>query len=167
NIFFDISDTNFIIPGTDCIYAISPSLTTVSSSGSTNNIAITKSGSGSGCRWNAVSNAAWMTILSGSGKGSGTVTYSVLSNQSGGARTGTISVAGQTHTVTQNADGTCSFSLNPSSASFGVDGGMGSTAITTSANCNWTGISNVPWMTIASGSGGRSSGTVLYAVTPN
>ena len=55
----------------------------------------------SGCTWTATSNASWLTITSGaSGTGSGDVTYSVAAN-SGGVRTGTLTIADQTLTVTQ------------------------------------------------------------------
>jgi hypothetical protein len=52
-----------------------------------------------GCAWTAVSNAGWITIASGqSGNGNATVTYAVSANR---ARTGTMSIAGQTFTVKQ------------------------------------------------------------------
>jgi photosystem II stability/assembly factor-like uncharacterized protein len=56
----------------------------------------------SGCNWTAVSNAAWITVTSGgSGSGNGTVNYSVDQNINVNPRTGTITIAGQTFTVTQ------------------------------------------------------------------
>src|SRR4030095_258201 len=55
-----------------------------------------------GCGWSAVANDAWITIPSGSsGSGNGTVTYSVVANLSTSPRTGTMSIAGQTFTVSQ------------------------------------------------------------------
>jgi hypothetical protein len=46
----------------------------------------------------------WITITSSTnGVGSGTVSYSVTANSSGGARTGTIDVEGKTFTVTQQS----------------------------------------------------------------
>ena len=54
-----------------------------------------------GCAWTAVSNAVWITITSGaSGSGNGTVGFTVALDRAG-LRTGTITVAGQTFTVTQ------------------------------------------------------------------
>lgn len=53
--------------------------------------------------WTAIAADAWITVTGGaSGTGSGTVTYTVGVN-SGIARTGTISVAGLTFTVSQAA----------------------------------------------------------------
>jgi Bacterial Ig domain/Putative binding domain, N-terminal len=58
---------------------------------------------GAGCAWTAASNAAWVSITSGaSGTGSGTVSYSVAANGSATARSGTLTIAGQTFTVSQS-----------------------------------------------------------------
>ena len=55
------------------------------------------------CPWVATSAASWVTITSGaSGSGDGTVSFTV-SVDSGAARTGTITVAGQTFTVNQSS----------------------------------------------------------------
>ena len=56
----------------------------------------------SDCDWTAVSNDGFITITAGSsGTGKGTVTYSVPVNSTTNILTGTITVAGQTFTVTQ------------------------------------------------------------------
>ena len=56
----------------------------------------------SGCPWTAGSNASWIGITSGaSGSGSGSVRYTVASNNTGNDRTGTLTIAGQTFTVMQ------------------------------------------------------------------
>jgi all-beta uncharacterized protein len=47
--------------------------------------------------------ASWITITSGSGSGNGTVTYSVAANSSTTSRSGSLTVAGQTVTVSQDA----------------------------------------------------------------
>ena len=52
------------------------------------------------CPWTPVASAAWITIFSSSSFGNGIVFYEVAAN-SGGPRSGTISVAGQTFTVNQ------------------------------------------------------------------
>ena len=54
-----------------------------------------------GCNWSAVSNDAWIHVTSGgTGTGNGTVNYTVDAN-TGAARNGTITIAGQTFTVNQ------------------------------------------------------------------
>ena len=55
-----------------------------------------------GCSWTAISNAGWITVIAGaSGTGNGTVTYDVDNYNGNGTRTGTLTIAGQTFTVTQ------------------------------------------------------------------
>ena len=61
--------------------------------------------SGAGCVWEAVSNVSWITVNSGAvGFGANPVGYSVAAN-TGGSRTGTLTIAGQTFTVTQSGQG--------------------------------------------------------------
>ncbi len=54
--------------------------------------------------WTATSNVSWITITAGAnGTGNGTVTYSVAANSTGAQRVGTITIGGQTFTITQAA----------------------------------------------------------------
>jgi len=58
---------------------------------------------GGRCTWTASSNAAWLTITSGSsGSGNGSVGYSIAANAGASQRSGTLTIAGQTFTVTQS-----------------------------------------------------------------
>ncbi len=58
-----------------------------------------------GCPWSASSGADWIQVTSGSsGSGSGSVGYSVSEFKGKGERSGTVSVAGRTFTVTQKGD---------------------------------------------------------------
>ena len=94
----DASDGNFTIAAAGtCSYSISPSSRSFGLSGGTGSVTVT---AGSGCAWTATSNAGFVTITSGaSGSGNGTVNYSVAA--AGSSRTGTLTIAGQTFTVTQ------------------------------------------------------------------
>ncbi len=70
---------------------------------------------GAGCGWSAVSNAPWITVTNGTGRlGTGTVSVNIAAN-SNVARTGTVSVAGQTWTVQQDA-GVAGVTIWPSAA---------------------------------------------------
>ncbi len=93
---------NFTV-GTNCTYSINPTSQSFVAVGGTGSVAVT---AGSGCGWTATSNAAWITVTSGaSGNGNGTVSYSVAVN-TGAARSGAITIAGQTFTVTQGCTDT-------------------------------------------------------------
>ena len=82
----------------DCL-SILPDETLVEAGGETGKIAVVASGD---CGWTAKSNAAWVTISSGlSGTGNGKVEYAVAANTGTASRTGTLTIAGKTFTVTQ------------------------------------------------------------------
>jgi HYR domain len=83
-----------------CNPAVTPTESTFLAAGGTGtaNVII-----GPVCAWTAVANDAFITITSGSaGVGNGTVQYTVAPNP-GEARVGTMTIAGQTFTVTQDA----------------------------------------------------------------
>jgi PKD repeat protein len=82
-----------------CTYSIAPTGRDFPASGGSSSVSVKAP---SGCAWQAVSNDSWITITSGStGSGNGTVNYSVAANASTSQRTGTMTIAGQTFTVTQ------------------------------------------------------------------
>ena len=81
-----------------CTYSISPMSATFDKAGGNGTVSVTTQ---SACTWTAVSNANWITITSGSsGSGNGTVSYTVAANTTGNDRIGTLTIAGQTFTVT-------------------------------------------------------------------
>ncbi len=59
----------------------------------------------------------------------------------------------------------CGYTLVPSSASFGAEGGSGSFGVSTGSGCAWTAISGAGWITTTSS--GNDSGTVTYFVAAN
>jgi hypothetical protein len=151
------------VPGPPaCTYTVSPISHSASPLGGISSTAVTTTSS---CAWSANSNVSWLTITSASaGNGSGAVTFTVAAN-SGSARSGTLTIAGQTFTVDQA--GLCSFSINPNTSSFSSKSGSGSVAVTAGAGCTWTAVSNDAWITVTSGAIGSGSGTVGYSVLEN
>jgi len=84
-----------------CTYSIYPTSQSFTASGGIGSVNVTTQ---SGCSWIATSGASWITITSGSsGTGNGTVSYSVAATTS--SRTGAMTIAGQTFTVTQSGPG--------------------------------------------------------------
>ena len=83
-----------------CSYSLNPTNAPAGSGAGTDTVSVIAS---PGCSWTAVSNATtWLNVTSGtSGSGSGTVGYSYDANPNGTLRFGTITIAGQTFTVTQ------------------------------------------------------------------
>jgi FG-GAP-like repeat/Trypsin-like peptidase domain/Viral BACON domain len=149
-----------ITVGGTCTYTIPPGGLTFTAAGGNGGFSVSTS---AGCSWSAVSQANWITITSGSGTGNGSVSYSVAAN-SGGSRTGTIVLGGQTYTVTQDG---CTYSINPSSISIGPASGSGSITVTASSGCPWSASSQANWITITGGASGNGNGTTFYSVTAN
>lgn len=82
-----------------CSYAISPTIKTSPAAGETTTVNVTTQAA---CNWTAVSNSNFIGVTSGaSGAGSGVVSLNISANGSGEPRTGTVTIAGQTFTVTQ------------------------------------------------------------------
>lgn len=85
----------------NCAFIISPLNATFPSAGSGSNLTVTAD---AGCSWTAISSAFWITITSGASvTGNGTVGFSVSANTNFSDRTGTMTVAAQTVTLTQAA----------------------------------------------------------------
>ena len=84
-----------------CSYSVSPTAASIGATGGTASISVNPTGS---CAWTAVSNTPSMLAITGaaSSTGAGTVTYAVWAN-AGDARTGTMTIAGQTVTVSQGS----------------------------------------------------------------
>jgi uncharacterized delta-60 repeat protein len=88
-----------IVENDACSYSINPTSQNFGFAGGSGSVAVTVI---NGCAWTAVSNDGWISVTGGaSGNGNGMVDYSVAANV-GVARTGTITIAGQTFTVTQD-----------------------------------------------------------------
>jgi hypothetical protein len=145
-----------------CTYSINPTAITVGENRVQGLIvAVTAP---AGCSWNTSENVGWLNITNGSsGNGNGTVTYSVDEHKSG-QRTGTLTIAGQTFTVTQVQ---CSATLNPQTQAVAALGGSFTVAVNTQVGCDWQAVESLSWVTLTSGTSGTGSGTVGYTVAPN
>ncbi len=113
----------------------------------------------------ATSNFAWITVTSGgSGTGNGTANFAVAPNSTALQRTGTLTVAGRTFTVTQAAN-TCSYTLTPTTRTMPAAGGSATFTVGTASGCVWAATTNQTWISV-SGSG-TASGSVSFTVQPN
>ena len=112
-----------------------------------------------GCTFSPSSNASWLTgFVDGS-----SLSYSVAANTSGATRTGVITVAGATFTVTQQA---CTFTFPSNSRTVSNAALTDTLSVTTFNGCIWTPTSNVPWLSV-SGNPITSSGSFSYSVAAN
>src|SRR4029078_12873693 len=78
---------------------------------------------GAGCSWTLAGAPSWIAVSGGTGNGNGTVNLRVSAN-TGCARAATLTLGGQSISVTQAAAGaTCAYTLNPTSLSPTAAGG--------------------------------------------
>jgi hypothetical protein len=61
----------------------------------------------------------------------------------------------------------CGYSISQPSIQSGPAGGATNISVTTQAGCNWTVTSDLPWVTISSGSSGAGNGNVQITVASN
>ena len=148
--------------GSSGSFTVTPSTVSADAAGNSNSVTV----SGGSCPWTASANTTWLSITGGAtGSGAGTVNYTCAANPSCAARSGSLTVAGQTITVNQaGASGT--FGLSASAASVSAAGSCGSVTVNGNSGCPWTATSGNSWLSISPGSGSGTS-TVIYCYTTN
>jgi photosystem II stability/assembly factor-like uncharacterized protein len=85
-----------------CTYALSAASQSFPNTGGSGSINVS---AGSGCAWTVSNNAPWVLVFSTGhdGPGNGQITFNVTENDTNSARSGTITIAGQTFTINQDA----------------------------------------------------------------
>ncbi|MGE5815818.1 MAG: BACON domain-containing protein [Acidobacteriota bacterium] len=151
--------------GAACVYTLNPTSRDVSAAAGDSSFDVDAVLT---CPWTAVSNVPWIRFNGpASGAGRGTVSFHFDENPAGSAaRTGTITLTGQTFTLNQAA-GACTYSLSPASLDVPATAGSGTFTVTTAGACTWTATSNVAWVGITAGASGTGSGTVTFTYADN
>ncbi|MGD9214707.1 MAG: BACON domain-containing carbohydrate-binding protein [Desulfobacteraceae bacterium] len=148
----------------DCAHTISPESSPFTQSGGTGSVSVSGA---SECTWSASTDAQWIQITSGtSGTGDGTVSYTVSAN-TGAARSAQITIAGQTHTVSQDA-ADCIYTISPASQTIAAAGSTYDVTVTaTQDGCDWTASENSSWISLSptSGTGGATVSITVAANT--
>ena len=89
-----------------------------------------------------------------------------VAENSGAARTGTVTIAGQTLTVNQ-AGPPCEYTVQPRDIEPGALGGIFLFQVRADAGCSWTAVSDEPWIRVLFGASGSGNGQVTLLVAPN
>ena len=90
-----------------CTYDVAPTAQSYPAAGGNGGATVATA---AGCNWTAVENATWLHVTAGAmGSGSGSVSYLVDANTTGTSRSGSLTFAGRTLTVTQAAAAACSY----------------------------------------------------------
>lgn len=147
-----------------CSYKLSPTNRVHGYGSASNSVSLTVL---STCPWSVSNTNTWITIHTPlSGTGSTTVGYSLTQNPDVNARSGTLQIAGQLFTITQNGVG-CAVNLTPTTRNHGHGAATNTVVIGISASCDWTVVNTNSWITIAGPTNGVGGATVVYEVAPN
>ena len=153
--------------GQSCTYTLQPASRTIDAAGAT---AAFDVNTDAACSWTVTATAPWLSVVAGgSGSGNATVTYQAAANPDAAPRTGSLTVAGQAHTVTQTGLSGCTVDLNKYQDSFPVAGGTGTFDVSAPSTCAWGAASSVGWVRVTEPGGGIGSGSrrVTYVVDAN
>ena len=156
--------------GPSCTYSINPTNDVFNAAGGSSTVSVIAS---NGCAWTATNNNSFITITSGSsGSGNGTVHYSVAANTSSNQQVGTMTIAGETFTVTESgttsSSGSCTYTLSPTNITLTAKGGAKSVSVKAKGSqCTWTAVSNDSFITITSGGTCTGNSKVVYSVPGN
>jgi hypothetical protein len=160
-----ISDpsNSFSFPVT-CTYAVTPPNRSVGVAGGAVSFSVVAP---AGCAWSSSPNEGWIEIAdSGAGTGSGSVTFVVGNNPSSASRSGSVTIAGHSASVSQPGIA-CSFTVSPTSRTVERTGGVVSISVEAPGGCPWSASEPAPWISITDGASGSGDGTVTFAVAAN
>ncbi|MEZ5320331.1 MAG: BACON domain-containing carbohydrate-binding protein [Vicinamibacterales bacterium] len=151
-----------------CTFAIAPASAAVLDDAGTGSFGLSTL---SYCGWTATSDAAWLTVTTGSGMGSADIPFAYARNDATTPRVGHITVEGLVFVVTQAGDSggpvTCDYSVAPVTFDVCLTPLTLAATLTTAAGCGWTTTSSVPWITILEGADATGPGPVRFVVDEN
>ncbi len=162
-----IAGQTFSVIQSACSYTLTYATTSFPDTAASDSVTVTASGSN--CLWTAVSNASWITINSGSsGTGNGVVNYSLAANTSTTSRSGSLTIAGQTFTITQAGQPVvCSYTVGSFSTALPATSGTITIPVTTTSACTWKAVENASWLSFSNVSTITGSNAVKLSYTSN
>ena len=148
-----------------CTFSLNPTSQSFPFAGGSGSITVTTQ---SGCAWSVTNSLTWVSLTTAaSGTGTGTLGFQVAQGADV-ARTGTLAIAGQTFTVTQDGiGGPCRYSISPTDQSFPATGGTGTITVTTQAGCAWSETNSLSWVTLTGSTSGTGTGSATFQVSAN
>ena len=116
-------------------------------------------------QWSISESLDWLTVNGSTSRtGPGTVTLQASANGTIYPRSGKVTIAGKTFSVSQKARGV---EVEYDTKLFGTDGGYESISIHPDGNASWTAVaSDATWITIFQGDSGTGDGEIMYIVAP-
>ncbi len=163
---FTVGGVPFVInqAGAPCSFVLSSASAAHGANSATGSIAVT---TGANCIWDIVNTNSWVGIIGSLTRtNSGALEYTVPENGTALARTGVVTIAGQSFTIRQDG-ALCTFSNSLTAASHGSGSEVGSVSVTTLTGCQWTVSNTNAWISILSPLNVTNSGSVTYSLLAN
>lgn len=117
-----------------------------------------------GVSWSAVANNDWITVSPSSGTSIGTVDYTVAEYPGVVSRVGSITVGGQTFTITQTG---VDVSISPESTAKGEGADIIAVTVNALSTTQWTVTPNDPWISIIDKETGYGDYVLTLAINAN
>jgi len=156
-----IEDKVFTVTQTGYEGAISPASAEWDCVGGSGEIAVAVD---AGVAWTAVANVDWIVVEPRSGRSSGTVAYRVVAYDETPTRSGSVTVAGQTFTVTQTG---VDVTLSPMEKTLDWRANAFEVIVGALATTQWTPIPEVSWLSVVDSGYGYGNSAILVAVGEN
>src|SRR5262245_34190469 len=136
--------------GPSCTFSVSTPTTSFGSAGGSGTANVT---TGSECTWTASSQVDWLQVGGESHSGSGSVSFTVTASNVTTPRTGALTIASQSISISQEAAAVpgpqpCPITLSAEPDDYERDGGNGLLRISAAAGCAWTLKQDASWLTI-------------------
>jgi hypothetical protein len=159
--FIYIEDKVYAVTQTGYTAGISPELAEWDCKGGSGSIAVTVD---AGVAWTAVANVKWISVNPESGRSSGSVTYTVAAYDEVTPRSGSVTIAGQTFTVTQTGT---DVTLSPMSKTLDWRANAFEVIVNALATTQWSPVPEASWLSVVDAGRGYGSATILVAAGEN
>ena len=141
--------------------SLTPSSATVDLDGGSGTVNILVA---AGVSWSTSSNSDWISVTPASGTSSGSVSYTVDPNPGVTVRTGSITIAGQTFSVTQTGT---DINLSPKEVEKAYSSDIIQLQVTALINTNWNVTPNASWISVVDDGNGFGDSQITLAVGTN
>lgn len=154
-----------ILQSDACAYSVWPQSIHSSAAGASGSLVV--SASAGLCSWTASTTNTWIALTAPFSNLPLAQPYTIAPNATSSQLAGTITIAGESIPVAQDAASTCTYAINSGTTSFGVTGGTFEVNVTTAPGCAWSTSSSLSWVSFPNGSSGSGNGSVTIHVGAN
>ena len=140
---------------------LSPTSATADLNGNSGTISITTQ---AGVSWTAVSNSPWITVTPAAGVSNGSVSYTVAAYGGVVSRTGSLTIAGKTFSITQTG---ADVNLAPKSVDKAYSSDIVQIQVTALGTTVWSVTPQNPWISVIDDGNGFGDSTVTLAISTN